>query len=313
MSRLESVDFPLELIKRKIEEIKDFLKISLSIANAHTVDFYTRNVWDQFMAVPPESVLSIISNDCGQEMAPESLETQRCEGTAETGRTNFGFCCDSKRLVDVAALQDAAKRHALPGLGVCVPLSKLLQGLREHDGVQRSTKDEVLEPEEFMNSKKSHEVQIMSELVSTLAKCCQVQQVIDVGSGKGYLCSFLSLRYGLKVYGIDSSSTNTHSAQERNRKLKKYSKAYQRHGKTRLPAGSREGEQKMEGVEEQTTGESERSEQKEHQQEESSHFQQSGEEEGEEMRMKERAAFPGSDQAKTKTPSCRQLSLSPSP
>lgn len=56
-------------------------------------------------------------------------------------------------------------------------------------------------------------------------------QVIDVGSGKGYLSSFLSLQYALRVYGIDSSSTNTHGAQERNRKLKKFSKAYQKHTK----------------------------------------------------------------------------------
>jgi len=53
-----------------------------------------------------------------------------------------------------------------------------------------------------------------------------------VGSGKGYLSSFLSLQYGLRVYGIDSSSTNTHGAQERNRKLKKFSRAYQKHTKT---------------------------------------------------------------------------------
>lgn len=52
--------------------------------------------------------------------------------------------------------------------------------------------------------------------------------MIDVGSGKGYLSSFLSLQYGLGVFGIDSSSTNTHGALERNRKLKKFSKAYQK-------------------------------------------------------------------------------------
>lgn len=49
-----------------------------------------------------------------------------------------------------------------------------------------------------------------------------------MGSGKGYLSSFLSLQYGLSVFGIDSSSTNTHGALERNRKLKKFSKAYQK-------------------------------------------------------------------------------------
>lgn len=55
--------------------------------------------------------------------------------------------------------------------------------------------------------------------------------MIDLGSGKGYLSSFLSLRYGLQVFGIDSSSINTHGAQERNRKLKKFSRAYQKHSK----------------------------------------------------------------------------------
>jgi hypothetical protein len=51
-------------------------------------------------------------------------------------------------------------------------------------------------------------------------------QVIDLGSGKGYLSSFLSLMYGLKVYGLDSSNTNTRGAKERNRKLKKHWKHY---------------------------------------------------------------------------------------
>lgn len=86
-------------------------------------------------------------------------------------------------------------------------------------------------PDEFMNSKKSHEVQSMSAVVAGLAQRCGVKQVIDVGSGKGYLSSFLSLQYGLQVYGIDSSTTNTHGAQERNRKLKRFSRAYQKSNK----------------------------------------------------------------------------------
>lgn len=52
-------------------------------------------------------------------------------------------------------------------------------------------------------------------------------KVIDIGSGKGYLSSFLSMQYNLKVYGIDSSKTNTNGAHERNRKLKKHWKTYQ--------------------------------------------------------------------------------------
>ncbi|XP_026724280.1 methyltransferase-like protein 25 isoform X2 [Athene cunicularia] len=85
-----------------------------------------------------------------------------------------------------------------------------------------------------MNNKKSHEVQMMSELVDNIANYCGVKQVIDIGSGKGYLSSFLSMQYDLKVYGIDSSNTNTNGAHERNRKLKKHWRAYQSRGRANL-------------------------------------------------------------------------------
>ncbi|NWI85664.1 MET25 protein, partial [Pitta sordida] len=97
-----------------------------------------------------------------------------------------------------------------------------------------------IKPDEFMNSKKSHEVQVMSELVDNIANYCGIKQVIDVGSGKGYLSSFLSMQYNLKVYGIDSSNSNTNGAHERNRKLKKHWRAYQSRGRTNLKCQSLE-------------------------------------------------------------------------
>ncbi|XP_051546834.1 methyltransferase-like protein 25 isoform X2 [Myxocyprinus asiaticus] len=126
-----------------------------------------------------------------------------------------------------------AKAHSLSGLGVCVQLEELLQNLRlmTGDTTAGETSGRVVVPDEFMNCKKAHEVQAMSEVVASLAKFCQVEQVIDVGSGKGYLCSYLSMRFNLQVFGIDSSSTNTHGAQERNRKLKKFSRSYQKHSR----------------------------------------------------------------------------------
>ncbi|XP_055762009.1 methyltransferase-like protein 25 [Salvelinus fontinalis] len=218
----------LETIQKKIDAVKLFLSVSLSIANAHTVDFYTCDVWDQFMAVPPVEVLTEITLNGDHKRAPEHYLNH---GNAK--KITFGFCDGSKRLVDVAEFLEAAYAHSLPGLGVCVGRTELLQSLRHTDNAQplEEVPGAVVESDEFMNSKKSHEVQAMSEVVASLAQRCRVKQVIDVGSGKGYLCSFLSLRYGLQVYGIDSSSVNTHGAQERNRKLKKYSRAYQRHSK----------------------------------------------------------------------------------
>ncbi|KAF1372324.1 hypothetical protein PFLUV_G00264090 [Perca fluviatilis] len=222
-----SSSYSLTEIQRRIDEVKRFLSITLSIANAHTVEFYTQDVWNRFMAVLPEEVLSTLGPASDQQREPGHK-------AKEHSRTTFGFCNDTNRLVDVCELLQAAKAHSLPGLGVCMSRDELLQALRENRSKSGAPPAEIgaeLETDEFMNSKKSHEVQSMSEVVACLAQRCGVKQVIDVGSGKGYLSSFLSLQYGLRVYGIDSSSTNTYGAHERNRKLKKFSRAYQKHNK----------------------------------------------------------------------------------
>lgn len=224
---MKSSSYSLTEIQQRIDEVKRFLSGAINIANAHTVEFYTQDVWKQFIAVSPEEVLAAFSSSSDQQGAPEHRRT-------EPPRTTFGFCIDSNRLVDIQELLKAARAHSLPGLGVCMSRDELLQELRGNKFESGRRPAEIgaeLEPDEFMNSKKSHEVLSMSEVVASLTQRCAVKQVIDVGSGKGYLSSFLSLQYGLQVYGIDSSRTNTHGAQERNRKLKKFSRAYQKHAK----------------------------------------------------------------------------------
>ena len=47
-------------------------------------------------------------------------------------------------------------------------------------------------------------------------------QVVDIGSGRGYLGCHLSLMYQIPVVGIDSSASNTGSAAERTRLLRKH-------------------------------------------------------------------------------------------
>uniref|UniRef100_A0A3Q3JUJ3 Methyltransferase domain-containing protein n=1 Tax=Monopterus albus TaxID=43700 RepID=A0A3Q3JUJ3_MONAL len=220
-------DTILTEIQQRIDEVKRFLSVTLGIANAHTVEFYTHDVWKQLMAVSPEEVLSAVSSCTDQQREPEH------RGKEQTG-TKFGFCRNTNRLVDTHELLQMAKVYSVPGLGVSLSRNELLQALRENRPQSSASAAEMgteVEPDEFMNSKKSHEVQSMSEVVACLAQCCGVKQVIDVGSGKGYLSSFLSLQYGLRVYGIDSSSTNTHGAQERNRKIKKFSRVYQKRSK----------------------------------------------------------------------------------
>uniref|UniRef100_A0AAV2IWY9 Methyltransferase domain-containing protein n=1 Tax=Knipowitschia caucasica TaxID=637954 RepID=A0AAV2IWY9_KNICA len=179
------------------------------------------------MAVAPEEVLAAVSAHGVHQGEHRGQENEVFQAT-------FGFCPKSHHVLNIFELLKAAKMHSLPGLGICLSKEEqrlCIQQICSNSYSSTGSTDATLQTDEFMNSKKSHEVLCMSEVVAFLAQGCQVKQIIDVGSGKGYLSSFLSMQYGLQVYGIDSSSTNTHGAQERDRKLKKFSKTFQQHSK----------------------------------------------------------------------------------
>uniref|UniRef100_H3BAQ3 Methyltransferase like 25 n=1 Tax=Latimeria chalumnae TaxID=7897 RepID=H3BAQ3_LATCH len=247
MASLLEVSVNIATIKSKLNAVKDFLTLYLKISNAHTVDFYTRDLWNEFVAVSPETVLSAFS--CQKEAEVAFGKASKLAGICETYHPKY-FLSSGQRLVNVAAFIRAAKAHSLPNLDVCTPLDKLLQELQ---GSYPQNSGKVTNTDEFMNSKKSHEVQLMSQLLVCLAKRCDINQVIDLGSGKGYLGSFLSMQYGLKVYGIDSSSTNTHGATERNRKLKKYGKAVKKKTDTDVKGDASEKEEERQAQEDGNT------------------------------------------------------------
>uniref|UniRef100_A0A8D0MBE6 Methyltransferase domain-containing protein n=1 Tax=Sus scrofa TaxID=9823 RepID=A0A8D0MBE6_PIG len=225
----------LPTLRAKLHGLLRFLREALPISNAHTVDFYTESVWEQLVDLPPETVLAVLSRSAAEAEAQPSAARPLAEAQGGSDSTDFPkvFCETSQKLVSVEAFALAAKCYSVQNLGICTPLEQLLVALR---GNQKQRTGKNVKPDEFMNLKKSHEVQAMSELISSVADYYGVKQIIDLGSGKGYLSSFLSLKYGLKVYGIDSSNTNTHGAEERNRKLKKHWRVYHRRSKLDVSA-----------------------------------------------------------------------------
>lgn len=73
---------------------------------------------------------------------------------------------------------------------------------------------------EWMSEKKCHEVEVASSIVGTLARARGKDHfVLDVGDGKGYLSSRLSLEFGLKVLGVDGNISNSLEALTRNQKM----------------------------------------------------------------------------------------------
>lgn len=73
----------------------------------------------------------------------------------------------------------------------------------------------------FMGQKKSHEVQVMSNVCAAIARASNCELIIDFGSGKGYLGQQLALQHGISVLGIDSAAVNTKSAGRRKRILER--------------------------------------------------------------------------------------------
>ncbi|NXK95650.1 MET25 protein, partial [Formicarius rufipectus] len=216
---------------------------ALPLCRAHTVEFFTRGLWERLVAPPPDDVIRALRAARALERplaASGGSAAEPCAQfsfllCADDDMFSSVFCENSGKLINVHLFALAAKYYSLSNLGVCTPLEDVLEALKGD-----SQEETGIKPDEFMNNKKSHEVQVMSELVDKIANYCGIKQVIDIGSGKGYLSSFLSMQYNLKVYGIDSSDSNTSGAHERNRKLKKHWRAYQSRGRANLKSQSSE-------------------------------------------------------------------------
>ncbi|XP_057240862.1 probable methyltransferase-like protein 25 isoform X5 [Malurus melanocephalus] len=81
------------------------------------------------------------------------------------------FCENSEKLINVHLFALAAKYYSLSNLGACTPLEDVLEALKgDREGATG------IKPDEFMNNKKSHEVQVMSELVDNMANYCGIKQ-----------------------------------------------------------------------------------------------------------------------------------------
>jgi len=74
----------------------------------------------------------------------------------------------------VEAFALAVRSYSVPNLGICTPFEQLLTALR---GNKKQRTGENVKPDEFMNLKKSHEVQAMSELISSIADYYGIKQV----------------------------------------------------------------------------------------------------------------------------------------
>lgn len=194
-------------LQKNIERIIGFL--DNDFINCHMVTFLCDNLWTKF--IPEEIRNEIKCNDdvataiklfFDQENAPPELIRKHQQLFNHIQKTKTFYL------------------ENLPGQKLFITTDELLEEFKKRNIPHTTGLNLTIR--EFMKEKKNHEVEIISRLVATLANARgQEHLIVDVGDGKGYLSSRLSLEFKLKVLGIDGNQQNTKEAVKRNQRLSK--------------------------------------------------------------------------------------------
>ncbi|KAI8506784.1 Methyltransferase-like protein 25 [Branchiostoma belcheri] len=236
------------ILQVRLEKLWSFLQAKSDLINTHLVDFFTEDTWDRLVPKDlQDELLSLSDSDLTSLPSLTTLQGERKKVTetgdsksvqersaivssitTEPGTThiceynkgteNFsGKCGSEKSYSPLESFRSEAQQYMLSNSGICGSLEEIWRTL----GVDSKEEDKQRFVKEHMCVKKSHEVEVLSGVVAGLCHSCHIDQVVDIGSGKGYLSECLCLQHGLTVLGVDASDSNTHGAKKRNQLLEK--------------------------------------------------------------------------------------------
>lgn len=197
----------LQQVNEALGQVVTFLTPLVPLIGCHMVDFLTLRHWDNLL--PPQiqhDLLSLPTSVLHQ--LPSAALPHACQH-AEAGSSEPWSVSSS----DLPTFLSQVRSHCPAALGVTTPIEQILD---QYGSAEIS----VVPMKGIMSLKKTHEVDVMAQVIARLAKGLGVNWLVDLGSGRGYLTSSLVLQYGRQVVAIDSSSSNTSSALLRNTKLK---------------------------------------------------------------------------------------------
>lgn len=162
------------------------IKTILPLANCHMVNFLTENV---FVDILPK---------CLQEEIL-AIDVDELNDTVRNNFTNTSPRGHST--IHLLEFLRKANMLSLKQNKFCYPVKDLCEKLVAK-GFSEVKFNQV---KHLMSEKKSHEVEMMSGIISTMAKAENCSHIVDIGGGKGYLSSILALKHKLKVLSVDSS------------------------------------------------------------------------------------------------------------
>jgi len=240
----------LESVRKSLDVLTSFLAPCLPFINAHNVDFFVKSYWNQFLPHKlREDLEQLPVSSKLLKSYVDSLSSGSWRNSDKPLREDVSFHnCTLHELVQKIG------ELGLENMKMSIPLDEIpfLQSEAEDRAAIKldiGVAEAELQFDKFMSSKKMHEVETMSYLIYRAAKAAgeqrkessgnglenvddtdtpernplgkriKVGKLIDFGSGKGYLSSFLALLYKFRIFALDSSSGNTTAATERGERL----------------------------------------------------------------------------------------------
>ncbi|ODN03754.1 Methyltransferase-like protein 25 [Orchesella cincta] len=219
---------------RALKQIGKFLEPALIFLNCHFTDYYLKSYWTTL--IPPKLRQDLESKSLDQvKTCMIDLTTGKWREYSEIKDEIYNTDWNFDTVSSLEQLIVAVGKLKLAELGLCTSYKKMEE--KRNVLKQRDSKLLVnLEFDNFMASKKMHEVMKFSEFIAcscegvNLSKdkvigaeenARRIENIVDVGSGKGYLSSFLAMYYNIKVLAIDASASNTDGCEKRTAKLDK--------------------------------------------------------------------------------------------
>lgn len=188
----------MDKVRNKLQDKVSFISRYLPLVNSHMVEFFSNNLWDAY--VPNKIRTEFKENNWDKGNIVNTFVENLTSNTTELGK--FLLSCSA---------------NSLDNNEVIISIDELRKNL----SINKCSNMDCASKDKFMSEKKFHEVTKMGELVADLVMATDATHIIDIGDGKGYLSSYLSLVYKLQVLGLDSSINLTQGAAQRAVKLQK--------------------------------------------------------------------------------------------
>lgn len=184
-------------LQKQLVYMRSYLEPLLPLANSHMVDYFTKSTY------------KYLPNDLRCEIETTGYATTLDIILSEDQSLNMPYLNEYLSNTQSLCLSNLKE--------FCLDFNEFKLKLE----MWNCQDVESLKLKTFVTQKKSHEVNVLSNLVVAINYLNNTTHLVDIGDGKGYLSSFLALYYNIPVLGIDASVANTDGALKRVKMLEK--------------------------------------------------------------------------------------------